>query len=151
MNFWTLRHPPTDAAGICVGQHCVPLTISQQEAFQRAVKEAPLIPSVIYSSDLPRCRKLAELLSAHWHIPHHVDIRLREISMGEWEGRRYDDLLEDPRWNPWCENWLTARPPGGESLADLQKRVRSWLEETHLDAASLLVSHAGVVRSLHQL
>ncbi|MEC7987038.1 MAG: histidine phosphatase family protein [Myxococcota bacterium] len=150
MNFWTLRHPPTDAKGICVGQHKVPLTMSQKEACTRALETAPLIPDIIYSSDLPRCMNLASRLGSHWGIPHRVDIRLREISMGEWEGKSYDSLLQDTRWNTWCENWLTARPPGGEALADLQKRVLSWLDETDISAKTLLVSHAGVVRSLYQ-
>ena len=151
MNFWTLRHPPTDTNGICVGQHNVPLTMSQKEACKKVLETAPLIPTVIYSSDLPRCMNLAKLLSTHWQIPHHIDSRLREISMGEWEGKRYDALLEDPRWNIWCENWLTARPPKGESLMDLQKRVQAWLYEKSITPHTLLVSHAGVVRTFHRI
>ena len=151
MNLWTVRHPPTETKGICVGQHNVPLTISQKDACAQVLQSSPLTPNMIYSSDLPRCMNLAKLLGAHWGIPHRIDIRLREVSMGEWEGKSYDSLLEDPRWNPWCENWLVARPPGGESLSDLQKRVQEWLCETQITDHTLLVSHAGVVRTLHRI
>ena len=70
--------------------------------------------------------------------------------MGEWEGKTYDSLLQDQRWKIWCDNWLTARPPGGESLFDLQKRVQDWLANTSLTPHTLLVSHAGVVRTLYR-
>ena len=151
MNLWTLRHPPTDAKGICVGQHHVPLTMSQEEACTDVLNTAPFVPTVVYSSDLPRCMELAKLLASYWCVPHNIDRRLREISMGEWEGKSYDSLLDDPRWNVWCENWLTERPPDGESLLDLQTRVQSWLDDTEITSQTLLVSHAGVARTLHRI
>jgi len=151
MNVWTVRHPPTHTEGICVGQHQVPLKVSLDHAVETVLNHAPFRPTVLFSSDLPRCERLATQLALYWGIPHHTDERLREISMGEWEGQRYDDLQGDPYWEEWCKNWLKGRPPNGESLADLENRVQEWLDLGLLSKTSLLISHAGVVRTLYRL
>ena len=151
MTLWSLRHAPTDSANICVGQYPVRVQIPPAEAAETVSSRAPLIPSVIHSSDLPRCADLARRLSQIWGVPHRIDIRLREISMGIWEGKSYDSLLDDESWMHWCEHWQTARPPGGESLQDLVGRVSTWHQETQTTENVLLVSHAGVVRCLRHL
>ena len=150
MILWTVRHPPTQSKGICVGQLAVPVLLSRDEAKQKVTASAPLTPPVICSSDLPRCENLAADLAAHWGVVHHVDSRLREISMGEWEGRTFDELYETDteRWNVWCSNWITQATPGGESMLDVESRVQDWLRTGPVQSNTLLVAHAGVVRVL---
>ena len=148
---WTVRHAPKDSEGLCVGQYDVPVRIKAPQALSMVIKEAPIKPEVIFSSDISRCADLASLLAQHWGIPHRIDLRLREMSMGEWEGKRYDDLLHDPDWMTWCENWKVESTPRGESLEDLNARVRDWYEEHSACGRALLISHAGVVRTLHHI
>ena len=115
------------------------------------LKDAPIKPELIFSSDISRCADLATVLARHWGVPHRVDVRLREMSMGDWEGKRYDDLLHEPEWMTWCENWKEQATRNGESLKDLHKRVRSWYLENTTWERALLISHAGVVRTLHHI
>lgn len=153
MILWTVRHPPTQTKGICVGQLHVPVLIPRLTAKQIVLESAPLVPTVIWSSDLPRCAKLAEDLAENWGVVHRVDKQLREISMGEWEGRTFDDLYENDtaRWNTWCNDWITQATPGGESMLDVEKRVAQWLRTCFSQSNTLLVAHAGVVRVLRCL
>jgi broad specificity phosphatase PhoE len=72
--------------------------------------------------------------------------RLMEIHFGHWEGRIWDVLAdEDPigfkarTADPF--NWC---PIGGESYADLARRVQTWLATLERDTVA--VSHGGVSR-----
>jgi len=81
--------------------------------------------NVIYSSDLQRARQTAQILSNHLGLVLRLDPRLREIHQGEWQGLlvselsvRYSEAMAARRSNP-----LTARAPGGESVAEVASRV----------------------------
>ena len=148
MTVWTLRHPPVDRQGRCIGQTVIETTISDAEAVQRAIDTAPFRPARLFSSNLPRCATLAEGLAKAWSVPVHIDPRLREMNFGQWEGRSYDAInVEDgPRWNEWCVNWKTQAPPGGESLDDLVARISDWLKDHNPTPTDAIVTHAGVIR-----
>ena len=149
-HLWICRHPPTQSAGICVGQAPVPISISWREAVSTVLDGAPISPTEVWTSDLPRCLQLAQLCAETWNLPIQVDPRLREISMGSWQGQTYDNLqLNDTqRWEAWCADWQHAIPPNGENLAMLHARIAEWLSETTLSEKPVLIAHAGVVRTL---
>ena len=46
------------------------------------------------------------------------------------------------------EQWESAAPPGGESLADLEARVRAAAEESAAAGPTVWITHAGVIRAL---
>lgn len=154
--FWTIRHPPVDRGGRCVGQSVVPVTLAVDEALERVVRHAPeelrppAFPDRVYSSDLPRCADLAIRLAELWGLEPDIDRALREVDFGEWEGRHYDDLQANDRarWERWCDDWQRAAPPGGESLADLEARILSWLASADLSPGTVIITHAGVIRAL---
>lgn len=153
MTVWTVRHPPVDRQGRCIGQSVVAITIPLHEAVQTVVDTAPVNPTRLISSDLPRCARLAEGLSAAWGIPLELITSLREVNFGEWEGRSYDeiDANDGLRWRSWCENWRHQAPPAGESLDDLEARIRTWLEHHPPTQTDVLITHAGVIRTLRVL
>ena len=148
MTVWSLRHPPVDRQGRCIGQTMIETTMPEADAVRFAVDTAPFRPAQLFSSDLPRCAKLADGLAAAWSVPVRTDPRLREMHFGEWEGRTYDaiDADDGPRWRAWCENWRTEAPPGGESLDTFVARVSDWLEEQSPSPGDAIVTHAGVIR-----
>ena len=148
MILWTLRHPPVDRKGRCIGQTVIETTMSTDDAVQQAVANAPFRPARLFSSDLPRCADLANGLAKAWAIPVQTDPRLREMNFGEWEGRSYDaiDAEDGPRWRQWCDQWKTLAAPGGESLEDLTARICDWFEDTKPKPTDALVTHAGVIR-----
>ena len=91
---------------------------------------------------LRRARRLAEGLADNVRI----DDRLAEINFGDWEGKRWDDI-ERKAIDAWATDVSGFTPPGGESVADLQRRVLDFADS--LDCSRVvLVSHAGVLRAL---
>jgi broad specificity phosphatase PhoE len=77
-----------------------------------------------------------------------TDQALRDCNFGRWAGRRLRDIeAEEPSS---VAAWLSdanARPHGGESIADLHRRVGSWLDQHAGDGGHCVaVTHAMVIR-----
>jgi len=49
-----------------------------------------------------------------------IEERLDEIDVGDWQGRDFEALARDPRWNSWNSARSVARPPGGETMLEAQ-------------------------------
>ncbi len=89
---------------------------------------------------------MAEQLSAHFDLPVHADPRLMEIDFGNWEMQAWDDI---PRHeiDEWAEDIEGARPHGGESVAQMAERVRTYLlDSARIEGHILAITHLGVVR-----
>jgi broad specificity phosphatase PhoE len=76
---------------------------------------------------------------------------LREHDSGAWEGRSDEEVWEQMNqlFQGWIGGEMDARPQGGESLRDMQRRFTSFLEtifNQHSGTSSpiLIVSHAGL-------
>jgi broad specificity phosphatase PhoE len=103
------------------------------------------------SSPLGRARSTMELLRSELGLPpseYQLDDRLREIGYGVWEGctlpecessdpELYAQRLRD-KWN--------VCPPGGETYAAVQLRVREWYDSVLADTVA--VAHGGTARAL---
>jgi adenosylcobinamide-GDP ribazoletransferase len=113
-----------------------------------ALKGQPV--DLVWSSDLPRCHRPAEILARDLRVPLRVDPALREISMGQWEGRTWDDIArrESGEYQRWMKRWRTDAPPSGETLVAFELRVRNWIDGVRAEGPQLLIAHAGVVRVL---
>ena len=142
-----------DRQGRCIGQTEVATTTSVSESVDAVVDHAPFVPRRLFSSDLPRCARLAEGLAVRWSVSLEITPALREMNFGAWDGRSYDeiDATDGPRWRSWCADWRHQVPPGGESIDDLVLRVSVWLQSQSLSQHDLLVTHAGVIRALRVL
>jgi alpha-ribazole phosphatase len=107
----------------------------------------------IYSSDLKRALRTAELIAS----VHDVEVvprqELRELDFGEFEGRYFEEIKE--RYLPLDQMWrgedLEARAPGGESLYQLANRVSQFenkLGRVPDKETILIVAHGGSLRVL---
>lgn len=110
-------------------------------------------PDRILSSDLSRCRALADQLAARLDLPVEVNAALREQSMGDFEGRQWDEITRElgPAINDYWDDYFGSRPPNGESLSDLHERVGAWWNSVRDELAGkrvVIVCHVGVIRSL---
>ncbi|HZL65431.1 MAG TPA: histidine phosphatase family protein [Thermoleophilia bacterium] len=106
---------------------------------------------LIVTSHLARARETAELVRAELggEPPLIVDPRLAETHRGEWETRLFEEIvLEEPEaWQHYREHPESFRFPGGESLADQQRRVLAALRDVARDGRpALLVTHGGSIR-----
>ncbi len=94
---------------------------------------------------------ICEHLSRDWHGAR-TDDRLVEIGMGGWDGRFYEEIIaeEGPIYSE-QHMVFTRVAPGGESYADVRKRVESWVDSLEGDHDRLVVTHgvtAVVLRAL---
>jgi probable phosphoglycerate mutase len=106
----------------------------------------------VWSSDLRRAVQSAELLCPGRESEIKVTGELREVNLGEWEGRPRDQVRATlpELWKARGDDLAGFRPPGGESFSDLQKRVVACIRRICADASPpvLVVTHAGVIRVL---
>lgn len=104
---------------------------------------------MIVSSPLARCAVFAQELSERRGIPLSLDVRLRELDFGEWEGRTAAELMasESDTLTRFWRNPLGHPPPGGETIQALQARVlAAWREIIGWREPALIISHGGPIR-----
>ncbi|WP_343866411.1 histidine phosphatase family protein [Caenispirillum bisanense] len=145
--WWWLRHAPVEAGpGEIVGALDHPCRAD-------ALAAAPVLAAVlarravVVTSPLARCRATAAALGLE--PADAVEPALVEQDFGRWQGRCWNDLPTadtDPFW----QAPSTARPPGGESFADVVARLRpavAALAERHAGRDIIAVAHAGTIRA----
>lgn len=144
-------HIPWDGQRRYVGQSDVPLSPKgrgQAEALRRRFENIPL--SRVVASDLKRTCETAGIIAADRSITVERFAALREIHLGEWEGKTFETVqsLDPDGFRQRGEDFTAHRPPGGENFSDLQHRVmpvfKRLVEET--EGNLLIVGHAGVNR-----
>jgi broad specificity phosphatase PhoE len=103
------------------------------------------------ASPLGRARATMELVRETLNLPatgYTVDDRLREIGYGKWEGATLPEMqAADPVFyaRRQTEKWTLA-PEGGETYADVERRVRAWYDTLTSDMVA--VAHGGTARAL---
>ena len=148
---YLVRHAETDALtadGYMHSDDPIPLTergVEQAEALGRAFEAIPV--TEVHASPMDRTAHTARLLAGEGR-PLKFDLRLREISLGDFDGAHTREVFAAaPRWlaDP------DAALPGGESLNAVVARAGAALDD--ILAASderdvVVVAHGGVNRGL---
>jgi broad specificity phosphatase PhoE len=150
------RHGPVDTGGrrLAYGHTDVPLSRAGKRAHAALVAHARTLPRPdgILSSDLSRCRALAEALAETLDVPLRIEPALREQHMGDWEGRAWGDLsaADSAGIHAYWDDYANIAPPNGESLVDVRDRVRAfWQGAPELTGKRwIVVTHIGVIRCL---
>ena len=169
MKLYLVRHGQSagNLPGRMTGWSEHPLTaLGATQARRVAVRLAPLGPMAIYASDLPRALSTARIIAAAWasaeppvdtEAPPAAgaavtsDRRLREIDLGDYEGRSWDEFGADRALaDAFAREPLLTTLPGGESLAMVRERVIAAFEEIveSGQAIACLVSHDGPIRTI---
>jgi broad specificity phosphatase PhoE len=101
------------------------------QAKRAAAALADYQPQVLASSDLQRARATAESVAAEVGMPVAVDPRLREIDVGEWQGRTSAEVRQrDPDLlDAMGRGEDVRRGRTGETVAELALRVRAALDD----------------------
>ncbi len=103
------------------------------------------------ASPLGRACATMELVRGQLRLPaegYTRDDRLREIGYGKWEGATLPEMqAADPVFfaRRQTEKWTLA-PEGGETYADVERRVRAWYDTIMTDTVA--VAHGGTARAL---
>lgn len=130
-DIWLVRHPrPVVDAGLCYG--ALDVAADPDDTMRAARDLGAVVPqgAVLRCSPALRCRMLADALMAL-----RPDLRaagthawLREMGLGDWEGRRWDDIpLAEMR--AWTDDFARYQTGGGqgESVAQFLDRIERGL------------------------
>ena len=123
----------------------------QAKALGRLLKKER--PAAVYSSKLERARETAKLIGRACRKKVMSDARLNEVSFGHWEGESHDGIrTRSPKASKrWYRAQWSSRPPGGESLRSLEKRISGFLKDLlkqflKRDKTCIVVTHGGPIR-----
>src|ERR1035437_4443612 len=145
-----IRHTKTIAEpGICYGQADFDLAPTYMEEMNVVFEKIKLFhPTLMVSSPLQRCTKLASFLEKQIQLPFQVDERIKEVSFGEWELKPWDQINQH-KLLEWTESYENIPPPGGESFKMLQDRFAPFWNEAWQNEAKevFVITHDGILRS----
>ncbi|WP_108879477.1 histidine phosphatase family protein [Anderseniella sp. Alg231-50] len=151
MGLVLLRHTKPDIAdGTCYGSTDLKPGANFAMEAEAVLQALPWKADQILSSPLVRCAQLADRISTSHSTQPSFHDGLKEMDFGVWEGLRWDNVPID-ELNQWANDLLHARPHGGESVHQMQQRALAVLEAHgawRADTATLVVTHAGVIRAV---
>jgi alpha-ribazole phosphatase/probable phosphoglycerate mutase len=146
-----IRHGQTDMAGRFCG-HSDPHLNAEGEL--QAACAAKKIEQVevqrLFSSDLRRASRTAEIIGQHIGIQPEIREDLREINFGSWEGLDWQQTearfpLESKRW---MHEFPNCSAPQGEAHAAFRTRIETAIGPLLHEAESstvAVVTHRGVI------
>ncbi len=165
--FLLIRHALTDVTGKRLSGSLPGFHLSAEgrdQAERLAERLAPIRLTAIYSSPLERCVETAEAVAGERGLEIQRLPDLDEVGYGQWSGRSLAQLARTSLWKRLQQAPSSVRFPGGETLADVQRRTAAALETiasrsprgvvavvTHADVIRLLLAHyAGIHIDLFQ-
>jgi probable phosphoglycerate mutase len=144
------RHAETENTALILGHTDVPLTRrGRRQAEALADIAGDRAVACVYASPLGRAVETARIVAERLGVQPIVDARLAETAKGRWEGRpraqvkaREPELYDVLRYAP-----QRFRFPGGESLAEHQRRVVAALRDiAGGPRPALVICHDGTIR-----
>jgi probable phosphoglycerate mutase len=157
--FFLIRHAVHDLLDkVLVGRapHVSLSHEGRRQAYRVAVRLARERLTAVYASPRERAQETAQAIADAAGLSVETAPDLDEIEIGGWTGLRFEEVAEDPNWRAWNTARATSRPPGGESMAEVQSRIIGLLgrlraAQPHGRIAT--VSHGDVIRAalLHYL
>ncbi len=148
------RHGETTASAEYryIGQTDVDITdngVDQMERIKHRFKDEEI--HAVFSSDLIRSRKGAEIIASCHDIEPIACPEFREIHLGVWEGMTREEIMEryPEEYTARLQDLVNRRIEGGESFRDVHARVMQKLSRILAERAGstiLLLAHGGVNR-----
>jgi probable phosphoglycerate mutase len=121
----------------------------REQAAAAAALLAALQPQVVLSSDLRRAAQTAAELGRILARPVVAEPRLRERSLGHWEGLTRDEVAE--RYPDEMADWLAGRDVsrrGGETRDEVAARAMAVFAETPAVDLAVFVTHSATAMAL---
>ncbi len=123
--------------------------VEQMHRLGRTLVGKPL--AAVYSSDLIRSKKGAEIIAGRLNLTVSPMRELRERGIGVWEGLTVDEIKGryPAEFTAWRTDLLNYRPPGGECLLDVQDRILPVFQNLvsqHAGQEIAMLLHGGVNR-----
>lgn len=152
---YLVRHGETEANAkqLYCGMSDLTLTetgINQAKAVAQLLKQ--IIFERVITSELIRTQTTANIIRPNAICE--ILGGLNEINLGDFELQFHADLAHTQAYKAWCNDWIHATPPNGESFLDFRTRVLNCftkhilLADQTTDKKILVVAHQGVLRVL---
>jgi probable phosphoglycerate mutase len=147
-----LRHGRTawNAERRFQGQADPPLDeVGRMQAYEVAALIAALRPDLLVSSDAARAAQTAEPIAEMTGLAVTLEPRLRERSLGHWEGLTRSEVAE--RYPDEFADWVAGRDVsrrGGESRAEVAARAVAAVRALPPVATAVLVTHSATAMAL---
>lgn len=123
----------------------------REELREMAKLEYPKVQRV-YSSPLSRCTETAEILFPNKEVG--IVEGLREMDLGEFEGKNFAELYEREDYQKWLRGDQTVSPPGGESVQEVMARAYLAIDAMLRDmmanglTSCAVITHAGIMQNI---
>ena len=105
---------------------------------------------IIFSSPMKRCLETASLIYPGSAVI--VEEDFRETDFGEFEGKSYDELKNDPSYLKWIESGGTTAFSGGEDRKSVCVRVmkafRKALSHIKEEETAVFIVHGGTIMTI---
>jgi probable phosphoglycerate mutase len=152
--FLLLRHGETDAIGKKImgwkpGWRLNANGRRQAERLAGRLANRPI--RAIYTSPLERANETAQIVAAPHALTPQTEVAFGEVRFGEWEGLTMDELGRIELWHRYNRFRGGTRPPGGETMIEVQSRAVGRLESlaaAHHGESVAVVSHGDVLRGM---
>lgn len=148
-----LRHPELspEHRNLALGSGEATLSRRGRQSVLGWVKLLSKVPiDRVFTSDQLQCREPAQALADSREADLIQDQRLRDQSMGAWQGRPWDALMKDEpdRVSAFFQEFGETPAPDGESLGQAVERMLSWWTDVGPQAAGrtlAVVASGGMV------
>ncbi len=132
-----------------------PLSAEGRRQAESAAKSAHLLGATrVYASTCVRALQTASFMGRAFQMPVIVDELLIERSHGELDGRKKTEAYTPELVAEIHADQLHWRPAGGESLADVEERIKRFLSKIAVsppEGPCLIVTHLMVLWALFHL
>ena len=123
----------------------------QAERLGVALKDEEV--TAIYSSSLRRARETANEIVRYHNLEVIADDAFMELDAGDLDGLTFEEVMK--RYGEFLKEWAndasSLKVPGGESIAEVQRRAWSAvnkLVDIHADETVIVVSHSLAIQSM---
>jgi probable phosphoglycerate mutase len=148
-----VRHGSHDYLGKVLCGRGKPVSLNddgRREADALAGRLAGERLEAVYASPLARTVETAAPIASRCGLEVRRCEALIEIDFGAWSGRPFAALAGDPAWDLWNDAREAARPPGGETMQEVEARVAGFLREAvgrHPGGRIAAVAHGDVIKA----
>ncbi len=147
---YLLRHGETEGGAIFRGSTDSKLNKNGISQMEKAIADTPQWDQII-SSPSQRCAHFATNIARPNNTPVQININLRELDFGDWEGKSVKSIweAEPEKITQFWKNPFRFTAPHGESTQQLQHRVQSaWKDILSKDHCrnTLIITHGGPIR-----
>ena len=145
MSIYLIRHGKTEANEKRLYCGSTDLSLSAAGREELLSVRYDITPERFVTSGMKRTDETLQVLFGT--VQYSVDARFREVNFGDFEMKSYEMLKDDPAYQAWLTGDNESNiPPGGESGAQMTRRVLEALRE--IPDGTALVTHGGVIAAI---